>query len=119
MIFALFLVIREVSPDSRTGRVDCNMINENPITTGSATTFQLIMKHFIKSKMFWFSLIVLAIGIAFGYLENTFYQYVDESGVLHESYFMPLSFLCIAIGGIGFFVFVIKTIWLTVKKRTS
>ena len=58
-------------------------------------TLQLIMKQFLKSKMFWFSFIFLVMGIIFGYLENTFYQYIDENGFLIESFFMPLSFLYI------------------------
>jgi hypothetical protein len=69
--------------------------------------------------MFWFSFIFLVMGITFGYLENTFYQYIDENGFLIESFFMPLSFLCIFIGGIVFFIFAIKTIWMTVKKRIT
>ena len=77
---------------------------------------QLNMKQMLKSKVFWFSIILFAMGIAFGYLENTFYQYIDENGVLIESWFMPLSFLCIFIGGIGLFFVAVKAIWLTIKK---
>jgi len=77
---------------------------------------QLNMKQILKSKVFWLSFILFAMGIAFGYLENTFYQYIDENGVLIESWFMPLSFLCIFIGGIGLFSFAVKAIWLAIKK---
>jgi len=59
----------------------------------------------------------LVIGVTFGYLENTFYQYIDENGVLIESWFMPLSFLGIFLGGMGFFFVVVKTIWLTINKK--
>ena len=55
-------------------------------------------------------------GIAFGYIENTVYQYIDENGVLIESWFMPLSFLCILLGGMGLLFIAVKTIWLAIKK---
>lgn len=71
----------------------------------------------LKSKLFWISFILLIVGVIFGYLETTFYQYIDESGVLIESYFMPLSFLFIFIGAIGLFIFVVKLILLKVKKN--
>lgn len=77
------------------------------------------MKQFLKSKVFWISIVLLVAGITFGYLENTFYQYIDENGVLRESWFMPLSFICIFLGGIGFFLFSFKTILLTLKNRIS
>ena len=74
------------------------------------------MKQLLKSKMLWIGFILLVIGTIFGYLENTFYQYIDENGVLIESWFMPLSFLCMFIGGTGLFIFAIKTIWLILKS---
>lgn len=55
-------------------------------------------------------------GIAFGYFENTFYQYIDENDVLIESWFMPLSFLCIFIGSLGVFFVAVKATWLAIKK---
>ena len=75
------------------------------------------MKQIIKSKIFWLSFILLAMGLAFGYIENTFYQYIDENGVLIESWFMPLSFLCIFLGGMGLLFIAVKTIWLAIKKQ--
>ena len=74
------------------------------------------MKQIIKSKIVWLSFILFAMGIAFGYIENTFYQYIDENGVLIESWFMPLSFLCIFLGGMGLLFIAVKTIWLAIKK---
>lgn len=73
------------------------------------------MKQNIKSKIFWLSFILLAVGLAFGYIENTFYQYIDENGVLIESWFMPLSFLFIFLGGMGLLFIAVKTIWLGIK----
>jgi len=45
----------------------------------------------MKSKLLWFSSILFIMGIAFGYFENSFYQYIDENDVLVESWFMPLA----------------------------
>ena len=78
---------------------------------------QSIMRQIIKSKTFWLCFILFAMGIAFGYFENTFYQYIDENGVLIESWFMPLSFLCIFLGGIGLFFVAVKASWLAMKKQ--
>ena len=74
------------------------------------------MKQLLKSKMFRISFILLATGVIFGYLENTFYQYIDENGVLRESWFMPLGFLCIFAGGIGLFIVAVKATWLTLSN---
>jgi hypothetical protein len=75
------------------------------------------MKQNIKSKIVWLSFILFAMGIVFGYIENTFYQYIDENGVLIESWFMPLSFLGIFLGGMGLLIIAVKPIWLAIKKQ--
>jgi predicted PurR-regulated permease PerM len=75
------------------------------------------MKQTIKSKILWLCFILFAMGTAFGYIENTYYQYIDEKGALVESWFMPLSLLCIFLGGIGLFFVVVKTIWLATNKK--
>ena len=41
---------------------------------------------------------LLFVGFAFLLMENTFYQYLDEEGVLHESFFMPLGVLGLTLG---------------------
>ena len=51
-----------------------------------------------KKTMIITSLLLLFLGIAFILLENIFYQYIDEDGILHESFFMPLGFLSIILG---------------------
>ena len=43
------------------------------------------MKKIIKSKILWISFVMFVMGIAFGYIENTHYQYIDENDVLVES----------------------------------
>lgn len=75
------------------------------------------MKNIVKDKIFLLGLVLLSAGIAFGYFENRFYQYIDGNDVLVESWFMPLSFLCIFLGGIGLFIFIVKAIWLAIRKR--
>lgn len=51
-----------------------------------------------KGKAILASILFLFIGCTFFLLENVFYQNIDEDGVLHESFFMPLSFLSIFVG---------------------
>ena len=75
------------------------------------------MKQIIKSKILWLSFILFAMGTAFGYIENTYYQYIDKNGALVESWFMPFSFLCIFLGGMGLFFVVVKRIWLAIYKK--
>ena len=77
---------------------------------------QSIMRQIIESKISWLCFILFAVGIVFGYFENTFYQYIDENGVLIESWFMPLSFMCIFLGGIGLLFVAVKASWLATKK---
>lgn len=52
------------------------------------------MKNNILLSGVFFTLI----GVVFGFIENTFYQYIDEDGLLHESVFMPLGVIFAAIG---------------------
>ena len=54
------------------------------------------IKH--KNTMIITSLLLLFLGVTFLLLENIFYQYIDEDGILHESFFMPLGFLSIFLG---------------------
>ncbi|MFK7793831.1 MAG: DUF3955 domain-containing protein [Gammaproteobacteria bacterium] len=61
-------------------------------------------------------LLLLASGITFIVLENTFYQYVDKNGVLHESFFLPLGAIFILCAGIGL-VFVLAKILMTKRKK--
>ena len=65
----------------------------------------------MKSKIFLASLFLLVLGVTFLFLENTFYQYLDEDGVLHESFFLPLGCLSLIVGGLGLLITGIKLIW--------
>jgi len=44
------------------------------------------------------SLIFIAPSLLAILAENTFYQHIDERGVLHESLFMPISVILFVIG---------------------
>ena len=67
-------------------------------------------------KVLVVSLMLLLIGITFIVLENTFYQYVDENGVLHESLFLPLGTISVLIAGIGL-VFVLAKSFMRMRRK--
>lgn len=49
-------------------------------------------------------LILFGLGIVSMIIQNTFYGYVDEAGVLHDSLFLPLGVLLIFLGPAVWFV---------------
>lgn len=51
------------------------------------------------SKLTWLGIAALMAGVASGALEKIFYGYVDENNVLQESFFLPLAFILIFLGG--------------------
>ena len=51
------------------------------------------------SKLMWLGIAALMAGVASGVLERTFYGYIDENNVLQESFFLPLAFILIFLGG--------------------
>jgi hypothetical protein len=51
------------------------------------------------SKLMWLGIAVLLAGVVSGVLERTFYGYVDENNLLQESFFLPLAFILIFLGG--------------------
>ena len=51
------------------------------------------------SKLMWTGIAVLMAGVASGLLEKTFYGYIDENNVVQESFFLPLAFILIFLGG--------------------
>ena len=63
----------------------------------------------------------LLTGFSFLFLENTFYQYLDEDGFLHESLFLPLGVFALIIGFILLFILVLKKVGqaLFTKHRES
>lgn len=56
---------------------------------------------YIKRKMKKLSLksqiviasVTLCIGLVFGYIQSTYYGYIDENNIIHDSLFLPLSAL--------------------------
>ena len=70
----------------------------------------------MKSKTFKISVLLLSIGVVCIALENYFYQYVDENGMIHESLFMPLGAICVMLGIVGLTFVILKMIWMVFKK---
>lgn len=73
--------------------------------------------NFSVNKLFVLSLIFLGVGIVFIIAENSFYQYVDDKGVLHESLFMPLGMISIFMGILALLFYLIQKIWHLLSKR--
>jgi len=71
----------------------------------------------MKSKSFIFSILFFLLGITFLILENYFYQYIDENGFLQESWFMPLGFIFLFIGILGFIFSFFRYIYLKYIRR--
>ena len=73
----------------------------------------------MKYKFLFLGLFFLLVGAAFLFLENTFYQFVDESGLLHESLFLPLWILALILGALLLFIFVAKKVVQSVRMKSS
>jgi hypothetical protein len=63
-----------------------------------------------QTKTFKASLVFLLLGAIFLCLENIFFQYLDSDGFLHESLFLPLGAVSIALGGLGLIFVAIKSL---------
>ncbi len=74
------------------------------------------MKAILKNSSLLRGLILTFIGIIFLIIENTFYQYLDENLVLHESLFMPLGVFT-SILGVLFLTFSAVKFILSRSKR--
>ena len=70
----------------------------------------------MKYRSLFTGLFLLLIGAIFIFLENTYYQYLDENGVLHESLFMPLGALALISGIILLIYYAAKEIIALVRK---
>ena len=70
----------------------------------------------MKYKSLLLGLFFLFTGVAFLFLENIFYQYLDENGYLHESLFLPLGVLALFLGALLLFYFVAKILIVLVRK---
>ena len=70
----------------------------------------------MKYKSLLLGLFFLFTGVAFLFLENIIYQYLDENGYLHESLFLPLGVLALFLGALLIFYFVAKIFLVLVRK---
>ena len=65
------------------------------------------MKALINTKQFLVSLFFLFLGIISIAMENIFYGYIDQNGVLQESFFLPLGMFSFLLGVAGLIASVI------------
>ena len=54
------------------------------------------------------SLFFLALGVVSFVIQNIFYGYIDENGILRDSFFLPLSVISLFLGGIILFFSIIS-----------
>ena len=71
------------------------------------------MKILTKTKLFLVGLLFLFLGILSLIMENIFYGYVDQDGILQESFFLPLGGFSFSLGLV---VMVFSTIRLYLKR---
>lgn len=45
-----------------------------------------------------FGMVMIVLGFISSIIQKCFYGYVDAEGILHDSIFLPLSFIFVAIG---------------------
>jgi hypothetical protein len=71
--------------------------------------------------MLFLGFFFLLTGVVFLFLENTYYQYLDEDQFLHESLFLPLGVLALIIGSLLLFILALKKLRqsLRMKSRKS
>jgi len=65
------------------------------------------MKNQYIFKVLYAGVFLIAVGALFLFLENMFYQYLDDDDFLHESLFMPLGAFSIILGLVCFLIFII------------
>ncbi len=74
------------------------------------------MKNILKTKSFIVGLFLLLLGVIFFVIQNIFYGYMDENGILHDSFFLPLSIISLFLGGI---ILLFSIIWLYLKNKSK
>lgn len=72
-----------------------------------------------KNIALYVGLIFISLGVLFIFAENTFYQYVDENGILHESLFLPLGVFSVLLGFIVILLVTIAKIRNIMKRRVQ
>jgi len=71
------------------------------------------MNILIKTKPFLVSLFFLLLGVLSLVMENIFYGYVNQNGVLQESFFMPMGTVSLFLGVAGL---IASIIWFYLKR---
>lgn len=76
------------------------------------------MKKPMNNKLKLASIVLITIGVICLLLEGTFYGHVDESGIMHESFFLPLGMLTLLLGiFIAFFLIFKRLLTLLFAKQ--
>lgn len=70
----------------------------------------------MKYKLGLSAIIFLLIGIISLIIENTYYQYLDESGFLQESFFLPMGAFSLIISATLTCIIIINKIIKIVRK---
>jgi len=52
----------------------------------------------MTKKLFIAAAVLFLIGLVFGWIQNSYYGYVDAEGILHDSLFLPLSVFSFLLG---------------------
>ncbi|NQY47675.1 MAG: DUF3955 domain-containing protein [Colwellia sp.] len=73
--------------------------------------------NILANKTLLISLILLGLGMLSLIAESTFYQFLDNEGVLHESMFLPLGMISIVVGMLFLLFFIIQKIRCAFNKK--
>ena len=73
--------------------------------------------NILANKTLLISLILLGLGMLSLIAESTFYQFLDNEGVLHESMFLPLGMISIVVGMLFLLFFIIQKIRYAFNKK--
>ena len=60
----------------------------------------------------------IAIGVVCGIIQNVFYGWIDADGFIHDSLFMPLSFLFVFAGVILLLVGLLSNLLGRIKRKS-
>ena len=71
----------------------------------------------ILNRIFATGFCMVILGSLSLLFEHTFYQYLDENGVLHESFFLPLGTFSILLGIVIISFFCVYKLILHIYKR--
>lgn len=77
------------------------------------------MKYLANTKPFLLSLFFMFLGILSLAMENKFYGYVDQDGVLQESFFLPLGMFSFLLGAMGLLISIIWFYFKWMNKSSS